>query len=139
MLLPGDDLSKHFKLSVQCARAAAEKFMRPTEDIIEEIARALERCGEPATRGEPPASVAREWAAAGFDGAEDVEDWLRARCFKASGAKALDDAGLTPEQAAIRTREGAADYEDTIGFKVSNGDLSTDAARRIATNSFWNT
>ena len=78
-------------------------------------------------------------AAAGFDSAEDVEDWLRARCFKAAGAKALDDAGLTPEQAAIRTREGASDYEDTIGFKVSNGDLSTDAARRLATNSFWNT
>ena len=113
--------------------------MRPTEDTIEEIARALERCGETATRGESPSSVAREWAAAGFDSAEDVEDWLRARCFRAAGAKALDDAGLTPEQAAIRTREGAADYEDTIGFKVSNGELSTDAARRIATNSFWNT
>jgi len=113
--------------------------MRPTEDLIEEIARALERGGAAATRGESPASVAREWAAAGFDCAEDVEDWLSARCFKAAGAKALDDAGLTPGQAAIRTREGAADYEDTVGFKVSNGELSTDAARRIATNSFWNT
>lgn len=113
--------------------------MRPTEDAIEEIARALARCGEAATRGQSPAAVAREWAAAGFDSAEDVEDWLGARCFTAAGAKALDDAGLTPEQAAIRTREGASDYEDTVGFKVSSGDLSTDAARRIATNSFWNT
>ncbi|HEX7175284.1 MAG TPA: hypothetical protein VF240_08375 [Pyrinomonadaceae bacterium] len=113
--------------------------MRPNEDLIEEIARALERCSDAATRGESSATVAREWAAAGFDSAEDVEDWLGARCFSAAGAKALDDAGLTPEQAAIRTREGATDYEDTIGFKVSNGDLSTDAARRIATNSFWNT
>jgi hypothetical protein len=138
MLLPGDDLSKQFARARRDARDA-EKFMRPDEDIIEDIALALERWGGAATRGEPPATVAREWAAAGFDDAEDVEDWLRARCFKAAGAKALDGAGLTPEQAAIRTREGAADYDDTIGFKVSNGDLSTDAARRIATNSFWNT
>ncbi len=106
---------------------------------MREIAEVLERHGAPATRGGPAALAAREWVEAGFTDAEEVEDWLRARCFTAAGAASLEAAGLTPEQAAILTREGSGDYEDTLGFKVASGDLGLDEARRIATREFWDT
>lgn len=82
--------------------------------------------------------AAREWLAAGFDDPEEVEDWLRARCFSPASAAALERAGITPEQAALRTRAGSADYEETIAYKLTRGDLSFDEARRIITSDFWN-
>jgi hypothetical protein len=82
--------------------------------------------------------TARRWMEAGFDDPEEVADWLRARCFDARGALALERAGLTPEQAAVRTKAGTADYEETIGFKIIKGDLSLEEARRIVTSDFWN-
>lgn len=81
---------------------------------------------------------AREWLEAGFDDPEEIEDWLRARCSKPEGARKLEDAGITPQQAAIETRAGGGDYKDTIGHKVIQGDLSLDEARRIITTEFWN-
>jgi plasmid stability protein len=83
-------------------------------------------------------AAAREWLAAGFTDEEEIEDWLRARCFTAQGAFALEQRGITPEQAALRTRAGTKDYEDTIGYKIINGELSFDEATRIITNAFWN-
>ena len=106
--------------------------------IIQEISEVLTRCGTEATAGLPATEVARAWLVAGFDDAEEVEDWLSARCFSAEGALALDRAGITPEQAALRTTAGEAPYEDTIGYKLTQGHLSFDEARRLINSAFWN-
>ena len=66
--------------------------------------------------------VAQEWTDAGFDD-ETAAQWLDARCFSAQAARALADAGVTPSQAAKRTRDGGG-YIDTIAFKVASGDLT---------------
>ncbi len=102
------------------------------------IAAAIERSGPRATAGRASAEVAREWLDAGFDDAEEVEDWLRAQCFDAAGARRLEDAGITPEQAATRTTAGADGAEDTLGSKLIRGELSFEEARRIITSEFWN-
>lgn len=110
------------------------------DDELTKIVELLERRGPHAdAAGRPAEASAREWLASGFEEAEEVEGWLAARCFTAESARALEEAGLTPEQAAIRTREGAGDYEDTLGYKITNGDLSLEEARRIITRDFWDT
>jgi hypothetical protein len=81
--------------------------------------------------------AARAWIDAGFEDTEEIDEWLAARCFTAEGAQRLERAGITPEQAALRTVAGSAPYEETIGYKVTAGDLSLDEARRIITTAFW--
>jgi len=105
---------------------------------VREISEVIERHGEDACAQETPEAAARQWLDAGFDDPEEIEDWLRARCFNSSAAQALESAGITPEHAAIRTTAGAGDYEETLGHKFTRGDLSIDEARRIITNYFWN-
>jgi hypothetical protein len=107
-------------------------------ETLRRISEALERYGEAAVGAASPRGAAQEWIDAGFDDPEEVEDWLRARCFRADGARRLELAGFTPEQAAIRTAAGTASYEDTIGYKLVHDDLSFDEARRIITSEFWN-
>jgi hypothetical protein len=108
-------------------------------ETIRRIVELLARHGDAALKnGTAAADVAQEWIDAGFDDPEEVDDWLRARCFNARGARDLEMAGLTPEQAAIRTRAGTSGDEDTIGYKLTRGDLSFDEARRIITSEFWN-
>lgn len=102
--------------------------------ISEALKRAENRL---ALRGRSEIDAARAWVNAGFDDAEEVEEWIAARCFDERVAAALDTAGLTAAQASLRTREGRSDYEDTIAYKVSNKDLSIDEARRIITHEFW--
>ncbi len=108
------------------------------EEIVRDIAAALERSGARATGERAAEVVAREWLDAGFDDAEEVEDWLRALCFDAAGARRLEDAGITPEQAAMRTDAGTGGAEDTLRSKLIRGELSFEEARRIITNEFWN-
>jgi hypothetical protein len=74
--------------------------------------------------------TAETWAECGFE-AHEVEEWLRARCFDPGAARDLADAGVTPEQAQMKTSAGAGDYVDTIGFKVSDADLEVDEARDL--------
>jgi hypothetical protein len=81
--------------------------------------------------------AARAWIDAGFEDTEDIDEWLSARCFSAVGAQSLERAGITPEQAAMLTSAGRSPYEETIGYKVTAGDLSLDEARRIITTAFW--
>lgn len=109
------------------------------DDVISEISAALKRAGDEAGSTVPIEVAVREWLDAGFDDPEEVSDWLAARCFKAASAQALDAAGITAEQAALRTTQGAKDYEETIAFKFTRGDLTIAEARRIVTNDFWNT
>lgn len=80
--------------------------------------------GEFAERGRGPEVAAQAWTDAGF-GDEMTARWLRARCFDPSAARDLAEFGVTPEQAACRTRDGGKEpYLDTIAFKVANGDLT---------------
>lgn len=75
--------------------------------------------------------TAETWGESGFE-AHEVDEWLLARCFDPSAARDLADAGLTPEMARMKTSAGATDYVDTLGFKVSTGDLEIDEARELA-------
>jgi hypothetical protein len=106
-------------------------------DTLEEIGDAIERSGLAADRA-AAIQAAREWVADGFDDSSEVEEWLAARCLTPQAARLADDAGLTPSQAAARTRAGAGSYEDTVGYKLSRGDLTLAEARRIITSDFWN-
>ena len=84
----------------------------------------IKRYGELADQGDDPAKVAQRWSDAGFDD-EGTARWLEARCFDPEAARDLADLGVTPGQAAKRTRDGAGErYIDTIAFKVSKGQLS---------------
>ena len=106
--------------------------------LLARICDVLERHGEAALAGAPAETAAYRWLSHGFADAEDVEDWLAARCFDPARAHELERAGLTPEQAAARTTAGRGNYEDTIAFKIAAGDLSVEEARRIITSDFWN-
>ena len=109
-----------------------------TDESIGRISETLQRHGEALKHGVSPEAAAREWLAAGFTDEEEIDEWLIARCFNARGARALDERGITPEQAALRTTAGRNTREDTIGYKIINGELTFDEAKRIITNAFWN-
>ena len=106
--------------------------------MLRRVCAVLARYGEAVAGGAAAESVAYEWVAAGFDDPEEVDDWLRARCFRAEHARALERAGFTPAQAARLTTAGRGTYEDTIAYKLAQGDLTIDEARRIVTSEFWN-
>lgn len=108
------------------------------QENVRAVAGVLARRGVPAAGGRDADEAAREWVENGFDDAEEVEAWLRALCFDAADARRLDEAGITPEQAALRTSAGASAEEDTLGRKLSRGELSLEEARRIITREFWN-
>jgi hypothetical protein len=86
-------------------------------------AQTIERYGELAARGGQAEAAAQAWTEAGFDD-EMTARWLGARCFEPQAARALSELGVTPEQAAARTRDGRGDYLETIAYKVSAGDLT---------------
>ena len=102
------------------------------------ITELLERYGQHETKDASMAEQAKSWIDLGYDDPDEVELWLKARCFNAEGANMLDNAGITPEQAALTTTEGLSPMPDSIGFKVVNGELTVDEARRIVTREFWN-
>ncbi len=68
-------------------------------------------------------AAARAWTEAGFDD-QTTTRWLEARCFDPQAAHALAELGVTPQQAAARTRDGGDGGLDTIAYKVANGDLT---------------
>lgn len=107
-------------------------------ETLRAISEALRGAGaEAALRGRSAEEAAQRWLDAGFDDAEEVAEWLAARCFDPRVAETLERAGFTPAQSSIRTKAGANSDEDTIGYKIANGDLSLDEARRIITRAFW--
>ncbi len=83
----------------------------------------IKRFGELAARGGAAELVAQAWTDAGFED-EMTTRWLYARCFEPRTARALAELGVTPEQAAVRTRDGGGGYIDTLGYKVATGDLT---------------
>jgi hypothetical protein len=106
-------------------------------ELIRLICRVLDGHGPEALGDAGQEEAAHRWVDAGFDDPEEVEAWLRARCFAPERAQALEAAGFTPEQAALRTKAGSAAYEDTIAYKLNRNDLSLNEARRIITHAFW--
>jgi hypothetical protein len=97
--------------------------MRIYEPSPETGADTIRQYGELADRGGDAEAAAQAWTEARFDD-EATARWLTARCFDPDAARALADAGVTPEQASKRTRDGGGNYVDTIGFKVASGDLT---------------
>jgi hypothetical protein len=83
----------------------------------------IERYGPLADRGDVAEVAAMAWTEAGFEDAMTAR-WLCARCFDARAARALTELGVTPEQAAVRTRDGGDGHVDTIGWKVANRALT---------------
>lgn len=106
-------------------------------ELLARACEVIEQHGAEALRGASTREAARAWIDAGFEDAEEIDEWLSARCFGAESAKRLEIAGITPEQAAARTTAGSHDYEETIGYKVTKGDLSLGEAKRIITTTFW--
>ncbi len=107
--------------------------MRVYEPAARTSIETIKRYGQLADRGGDAELVAQAWTDAGF--ADEITGrWLQARCFDARAARALAELGVTPEQAAARTRDGAGAYIDTIGWKVANGDLTArqGAARSLS-------
>lgn len=89
----------------------------------------IERHGHFAHGGNPD-DTTEVWAESGFE-AHEVDEWLNARCFDPSSARDLADAGIGAVDAGMKTGAGAGDYTDTIGFKVSAGDLEAEEARDL--------
>lgn len=90
----------------------------------------IERHGHFAHGGNPD-DAAETWAESGFE-AHEVDEWLLARCYDPSSARDLADAGVPPGEARMKTSAGAGDYVDTLGFKVSAGDVEVEEARELA-------
>ncbi len=106
--------------------------------LIVRVCEVIGRHGAEALGGEASLEeAARAWIDAGFEEPEEIDEWLAARCFSAEGARRLEMAGMTPEQAAMLTTSGRTDDEETIAYKLIKGDLSLDEARRIVTHAFW--
>ncbi|HEY0101536.1 MAG TPA: hypothetical protein VGB76_21600 [Pyrinomonadaceae bacterium] len=117
---------------------AAAPLPPPQQMLLHLIGEMLRRYGDDALQSANVEAAARAWLEAGFTDAEEVEEWLGARCFEPRHAQTLEAAGITPEQAALRTRAGRAGYEETVACKFSRGDLTLEEARRIITSDFWN-
>src|SRR5687768_17543932 len=107
--------------------------MRVYEPTPRTGAETIRRYGELADRGASPEEAAEAWSEAGFDD-EATARWLAARCFAPEAARALADMGVSGAQAGKRTRDGGGGYVDTIGFKVSSGDMTArqGAARTLS-------
>jgi hypothetical protein len=80
--------------------------------------------------GGNPDGTAETWAESGFE-THEVDEWLNARCFDPNAARDLADAGVNAADARMKTEAGAGDFTDTVGFKVSAGDLEPEEARDL--------
>lgn len=106
-------------------------------EVYEPVARTrvdtIQRYGEFADRGGAAELAAQAWTEAGFDDGATAS-WLDARCFDAQAARALAEMGVSPKQAAVRTRDGGDGRIATIAYKVANGDLTArqGAARALS-------
>lgn len=97
--------------------------MRIYEPPVQTSIETIRRFGQLADPGEAAGVVAQRWTDAGFADAMTAR-WLSARCSDPRAARELTELGVTPEQAAVRTRDGGDGGIDTIGAKVAGGDLT---------------
>lgn len=91
------------------------------------IAAILRAAGEFAHGGTPD-TTAGQWHLFGFEPAEVIA-WLTARVFDPTAAKQLRDLHISPERAA--TRITLSGHTDTVGYAVSNGDMTARHAARM--------
>ncbi|SRR6266436_5932441 len=105
-------------------------------NLINQIASVLKSSGTLTSDAEN--ALAIEWIDAGFDDPDEVQEWILAQCSSPLQARRLDDSGITPEQAALVTTAGFSSKAETVGHKVSTGEISLEEARRIITSHFWN-
>jgi hypothetical protein len=89
----------------------------------------VESHGHFAHRGDPD-GTAKAWAKSGFE-AHEVDRWLSARCFDPKAARDLAAVGVDAAEARMKTQAGAGDYTETVGFKVSVGDIEAEDARDL--------
>lgn len=71
--------------------------------------------------GDDIADVAAEWEATDLT-VDQIADYIGAGCWTADSAEALAAAGVTPDEAGHQYLDGS----ETIGYAVSNGDLTVD-------------
>ena len=92
----------------------------------------VERYGHWAHAGDVEA-MAEEWRDEGFAPA-DVAQWLDARCWNPLAARDLRAECVTPQMAATKVGEriGIGGRADTIGYKLSNGDIGLELAVYLA-------
>jgi hypothetical protein len=105
-------------------------------NLINQIVFVLKSSGTLTSDAE--SALAVKWIDAGFDDPDEVQEWILARCFAPEHARRLEDAGITPEQASLVTTAGLSSRTDTVGHKVTCGEISLEEARRIITSHFWN-
>lgn len=92
------------------------------------------------TAVDEPVRVAEDWDDHGF-AAEEVRAWLEGSTFDPGSAYELKEAGVTPSEAAKQAGPdvGLGGYSHSVGYKVSNGDLSVaDAVRFLRSTSQCN-
>ncbi|MCK9571359.1 hypothetical protein M0R72_20590 [Candidatus Pacearchaeota archaeon] len=85
------------------------------------------RHGDFAYGNDAPEEVAIEWNDWDIS-PDEVDAWLSSRCFDPEAAHQLEDYDITPAQAGKITERGLGNYKDTIGYKVSNNDLTIEEA-----------
>jgi len=90
-----------------------EPFARTSVETIKQY-------GQLVDRGRVAEAASQAWTDARFEDGMNAR-WLEARCFDAGAARALAELGVTPEQAAVRTRDGGGGEIETIGWKVQTG------------------
>lgn len=107
--------------------------MKVYEPAAETSVQTIKRYGSLAERDGTAEGAARAWTDAGFAD-QMTARWLDARCFDPGAARALAELGVTPEQAAARTRDGGGGDIDTIAYKVASGSLTArqGAARSLS-------
>ena len=92
-----------------------------------ELVQIIKRHGGFAYGNSTPEDMAIEWDDWDIS-PEQVDAWLSSRCFDPIAAHQLEDYNITPSQAGKITKRGTGNYIDTIGYKVSNNDLTIDEA-----------
>jgi hypothetical protein len=105
----------------------------PSGYEVDDIIAVLESDRDFAIGGDDVEDVAREWTEENFS-ASEVRAWLDARAFSGTAAASMKAKGITPAMAKKRVgpEVGIGGYTDTIGYKVSNGDLSVAKAAALA-------
>jgi hypothetical protein len=93
----------------------------------------IKRHGDFAYGNNSPEAVAIDWDDWNIS-TDEADAWLSARCFDPKAAHQLDDHDITPEQAGKITKRGTGNYRDTIGYKISNYDLTIEEAIEILDN-----
>lgn len=102
--------------------AAAEALRRT---LAQELLRHGPEMG--AGRQQDADDLADEWASVGCDLGE-LREALDAGCWEPSAWRGLRDAGLDAREIGRRITVPQGDYEATIGYAVSNGDLTAEDA-----------